>query len=233
MYILEYLIIIFVFWQGYRRLRDRTMAKSPPPRKTYARASGDAGEARVLTELQSVLPWLCGDDYYVHPSPVLLHHAPGTAFPTAEVDHLAITPFGIFVIETKHWSGRIERGADANTVRCHLPDGKVDERRSPLAQNRAKVAFLRAMLPAVWDVHGVGVFANGACTVAPSLPLSLIRVNDLAHWLRTKKEEHERAHKPAISVQQARAAIRKLSIDDPNGIELRKHQLRVSQQSRG
>ncbi|WP_309243978.1 nuclease-related domain-containing protein [Caballeronia sp. EK] len=30
-----------------------------------------------------------------------------TQFPTAEIDHLAVTPFGVFIFETKHWSGHI------------------------------------------------------------------------------------------------------------------------------
>jgi hypothetical protein len=68
---------------------------------------GAAGEAAAQAKLRTTLQWLCGDDFYLHDGPLLIEHAPGTAFPTAEIDHLAITPFGIFIFETKNWSGRI------------------------------------------------------------------------------------------------------------------------------
>ncbi|MBN3785694.1 NERD domain-containing protein [Burkholderia sp. Ac-20353] len=220
-------ILIFVLWCAYRAFRRPVISKRPAVPRTRAETSGDLGEARVLSELRTILPWLCGNDYYVHPCAVLLHHAPGTAFPTAEVDHLVVTPFGIFVIETKNWSGRIAPGADATSLLCHLPDGKLEERRSPLAQNRTKVAFLRAMLPAVWDIHGVGVFSNGACALSPDLPLALIRVNDLAHWMRGKKEQFDQSGKPAINVPAAWDAIQHLCIGMDDDTALADHRQRV------
>ncbi|WP_434667702.1 nuclease-related domain-containing protein [Paraburkholderia sp. A3BS-1L] len=75
---------------------------------TRAHACGEASEVAVRAELRRVLTGLCGDDFYLHDGAVLLHHAPGTALPTAEIDHLAVTPFGLFVIETKNW-GRFHR----------------------------------------------------------------------------------------------------------------------------
>ncbi|WP_144444315.1 hypothetical protein [Caballeronia arationis] len=50
---------------------------------------GEAGEAVAQAKLRTTLQWLCGDDFYLHDGPLLIEHAPGTAFPTAEIDHLA------------------------------------------------------------------------------------------------------------------------------------------------
>ncbi|MGF6652801.1 hypothetical protein OKW34_003390 [Paraburkholderia youngii] len=111
----------------------------------------------MQAELRSALQWLCGDNFYLHPGALLLNHAPGTEFPTAELDHLAITPFGIFVIETKNWAGSILPGADAQTVVRVGADGQRETRRSPLRQNRSKVGFLRSVLPGIWPVEGLGV----------------------------------------------------------------------------
>jgi hypothetical protein len=53
-------------------------------------------------QLRSVLTSLRSDNFYVHDGAVLLSHAAGTALPTGEIDHLAVTPFDLFVIETKN-----------------------------------------------------------------------------------------------------------------------------------
>ncbi len=63
----------------------------------------------VSAELRRHLARLCGDDWLVVDGLILIHST-RSAFPTAEIDHLAITPFGIFVIETKHWAGVVTHG---------------------------------------------------------------------------------------------------------------------------
>lgn len=208
-------------------------AKSHPRRQstppvTRSHASGDAGEARVLGELRRVLSQLCGNDFYVHPTALLLLHAPGTEFPTAEVDHLVVTAFGIFVIETKNWAGAIAPGSSTDTVVCHLPSGKLEERRSPISQNRAKVAFLRGTLPSVWNVQGLGVFANDNCSLSPDLPLALVTLRDLGYWLRTQRDRHAKSGHPNINVSAAWDVVRRLSVDDPTGSALSAHRHKVA-----
>ncbi|MCA7889396.1 NERD domain-containing protein [Burkholderia contaminans] len=211
-------------------------AKSHPRRQstlpvTRSQASGDAGEARVLDELRRILSQLCGNDFYVHPTALLLLHAPGTEFPTAEVDHLVVTPFGIFVIETKNWAGAIAPGSTADTVVCHLPGGKLEERRSPISQNRAKVAFLRGTLPATWSVQGLGVFAHDDCTLSPDLPLALVTLRDLGYWLRTQRDRHAKSGNPNINVPAAWGVVNRLSVADPTGIALSAHRHKVARNS--
>ena len=81
--------------------------RAAPSRKTlvgrYRCGRRSSGSSKARTTLR----WLCGDNFYLHEGTLLIEHAPGTAFPTAEIDHLAITPFGVFIFETKNWSGRI------------------------------------------------------------------------------------------------------------------------------
>ncbi|KVN06968.1 nuclease-related domain-containing protein [Burkholderia diffusa] len=203
----------------------------PPLPVTRSQASGDVGEARVLCELRRVLSQLCGNDFYVHPTALLLLHAPGTEFPTAEVDHLVVTPFGIFVIETKNWAGAIVPGGSVDTVVCHLPTGKLEERRSPISQNRAKVAFLHGTLPAVWNVQGVGVFAHDNCTLSPDLPLALIGLRDLGYWMRTQRDRHVRSGNPDINVPAAWRVVDRLSVADSTGAALSAHRLKVARNS--
>ncbi|MGF6472624.1 hypothetical protein QFZ89_007875 [Paraburkholderia youngii] len=61
----------------YRALRRRPQSNFSHPPATRSQCSGDEGEAAVQTELHAALQWLCGDNFYLHPGPLLLNHAPG------------------------------------------------------------------------------------------------------------------------------------------------------------
>ncbi|CAB3805085.1 hypothetical protein LMG28688_06107 [Paraburkholderia caffeinitolerans] len=188
-------------------------------------ARGEAGEALTRAELRRVLTSLCGNDFYLHDGAVLLNHAPGTAYPTAEIDHLAVTPFGLFVIETKNWSGYIEPGADASELVRVGPGGKRESRKSPLAQNRSKVALLNAKLPKVWTIEGLGVFSAPDCVLHPDLPPTLIHINELSHCLRLRRHEFRLSGQKPINVSTAWKAIMLNASIDAN--ELEEHYKRV------
>ncbi|AUT75442.1 nuclease [Paraburkholderia hospita] len=188
--------------------------------------SGEQGEAVVQAELRAALEWLCGDNFYLHPGALLLNHAPGSAFPTAEVDHLAITPFGIFVVETKNWAGRIEPGPDVQSVVRIGADGHREIRRSPIQQNRSKVAFLRSMLPGRWLVEGIAVFPNPHCDLSSALPANLMRAIDLRQWLRDRKSRHDARNALPVNVVQARRAILAVAETGAEAIEMHRAKLR-------
>jgi hypothetical protein len=180
----------------------------------------------VDTELRRILTRLCGADFYLHPGALLIEHAPGTAFPTAEIDHLPITPFGIFVVETKNWTGTISRGANLDSVLRTGSDGNSEKRKAPDAQNRTKVAFLRGMLPAVWPVHGVGVFASPHCVVAPDLPVSIIHISELEHWLRAKKAAFDADGRQPTDVRLAWEGVQKIARTDAAALSVHRAKLR-------
>lgn len=72
-----------------------------------------------------------------------------------DVDHIAVGPQGVFVIETKHWRGTISvRNGEI------LADGRVI-RKSPIVQLRHLLAHLVTTLPLNPDsVHGILCFAG-------------------------------------------------------------------------
>ncbi|MDR5754971.1 MULTISPECIES: nuclease-related domain-containing protein [unclassified Caballeronia] len=149
---------ILVAVGGYRlfkalRRRRPSGSRSAGRVKRSSHEIGEAGEAVAQAKLRTTLQWLCGDDFYLHDGPLLIEHAPGTAFPTAEIDHLAITPFGIFIFETKNWSGRIAPSSSHGKLTRIARNGEQEDRRSPIEQNRSKVRFLREQLPAIWPVE--------------------------------------------------------------------------------
>ncbi len=155
-----------------------------PARVRRAEMRGVRGEADVAAALQTRLAEMCGSHFVLRHA-VILNIAPGTPYPTAEIDHLAITPFGIFVVETKAWRGQILPGQDNDTLTWISPAGETEVRKSPLAQNRAKVAFIRGLFPDEFCVvAGVGVFSSPEARVSPDLSVDLIGMADLRHWLR-------------------------------------------------
>lgn len=221
--------VAFVAWRTIRArsLNQRAGKESPPPEMRNDR-SGDEGEARVQAELLDTLTWLCGRNFYLHCGPLLLNHAPGTEFPTAEVDHLAITPFGIFVFETKNWTGLIKPGPSAEVLIRIGADGEPQARKSPLSQNRSKLAFLRGMLPPVWSVEGAGVFASDSCVLSPELPINIVRRADLRQWLMDRRAQHAASKAIPINIAAASRAIERIATADDAAIGKHRERPRVN-----
>jgi hypothetical protein len=194
----------------------------------HAQLRGDAGEAAVHAELLRVLTWLCRNDFHLHDGPVLVEHAPGTDFPTAEIDHLAVTPFGIFVFETKNWGGRIEPGDHDDDLALVHADDMSEARRSPLAQNRTKVAFLDAKLPRLWPIEGLGVFASPSCTLNPDLPPTLLHISELAYCLRLRRHEFMRSGRKPVNVSTAWKSILLVALISKDAIDIHRKRVRAN-----
>jgi hypothetical protein len=222
-------IFLTLFYIGYRVTRQ---ARAQSPRvQTRASATGDAGEALVDADLRRALMQMCGDDFYLHPGPIILHHAPGTAFPTAELDHLAITPFGMFVFETKNWVGYIEPGVDDDSLVRVAPSGSREMRRSPLKQNRSKVAYLRAVMPAMWPVEGFGVFASDQCSIAPTLHPALLHRHDIQYALRMKKWAYDKHGHRSLNVHATWQAVLSVADIHPDAVEKHRERVRSNDQA--
>ncbi|EIM96714.1 NERD domain protein [Paraburkholderia hospita] len=183
-------------WQGLRPSRSR------------AEVLGAQGEARAHAKLKETLDWLCGSNYCLLGGPLVIEHAPGTAFPTAEIDHLAVTPFGIFVFETKNWSGRIAPSTARGMLTRVGSDHRSEDRRSPIDQNRTKVAFFRSNLPCVWPVMGAGLFTSPEARLDAALHSDLLSLTDVPQWLRSRRDAY--AGMPAVDVRKATAAVTQL-----------------------
>ncbi|MGF6649580.1 hypothetical protein OKW34_000142 [Paraburkholderia youngii] len=134
-----------------------------------------------------------------------LGDAPGADFPTAEIDHLAVTPFGIFVFETKNWSGYISPASVPGFLTRTDRDGKAEDRRSPLEQNRTKVAFFRSRLPSLWPVAGAGLLVSDDAHLSPALHSDLLSLGDLPHWLRARRDSY--SGMPPVEVTKATTGI--------------------------
>jgi hypothetical protein len=84
---------------------------------------------------------------------------------TAQIDHLVISPRGIFVLESKRWRGRIEGDERAATWRQVRPDGRHVRLHNPVRQSLRHAELLREHLRS----RGVGPFDVRALLVS-SIP---------------------------------------------------------------
>ncbi|SAK90310.1 NERD domain-containing protein [Caballeronia catudaia] len=205
--------------RGREKIRKQDAVSRPHLFNRRSDAIGAAGESAAQAELRKTLYWLCGNEFYLHDGPLVIEHAPGTDYPTAEIDHLAVTPFGIFIFETKHWPGHIAPSTRAGKLTRSASSGQTDERRSPIEQHRSKLRFLRDQLPPIWPVRGAGLFTSAEAVLDPDLPTDLLAPADLRQWLRMQRDAFAGA-KP-ICVEVAKKAV--LLLADDSQMALQKH----------
>lgn len=107
-------------------------------RSWAARWRGAAGERAVRRSGARVLP----DDVYRPFHDVLLPTPTGTT----QVDHIYISRYGVFVVETKNWSGRVYGRPDEHYWTQMYGDGRTHTALNPLRQSAGHVSAVRTAL---------------------------------------------------------------------------------------
>lgn len=132
-----------------------------PRYSSRAASIGDRGEKKVSSYL-SDLPF---DDYRVYNDLLLCNGKY-----TTQIDHIIISRYGVFVIETKNLHGKIYGSGNAEFWKQYLPDigykryGFTQEHqlRNPIWQNEGHINTLRRL---VFDndipIYGIVVFPVG------------------------------------------------------------------------
>ncbi|MCD1260734.1 NERD domain-containing protein [Paenibacillus athensensis] len=101
-----------------------------------AQGKGEIGERTVafrLRKLRRGAYWVLDD--------VLIPAPRGTA----QIDHVVVSVYGIFVIETKHYSGTIY-GQERSDYWTQLINGRKEALYNPLRQNNGHIVALKALL---------------------------------------------------------------------------------------
>ncbi len=118
-------------------------------------AAGQKGEADVISLLNDAL-----DKSHYMLNDFILR----VGSKSAQIDHLIVSPNGIFVIETKNWRGRIEGDAREPNWRQFKDDGTPVKVSNPIFQNERHVEVVQQFLKRAgitWpDVMGVIVFRS-------------------------------------------------------------------------
>ena len=81
---------------------------------------------------------------------------------TSQTDHILINQNGVFVIETKNYSGRIYGDDVRKEWTQVLSNGKIKNKfYSPVKQNATHVYHIEKLLPPETPIHSVVVFVKG------------------------------------------------------------------------
>lgn len=158
------LIVIFVLLGAY--------LKSPT-------VKGRRGERRVATRLERRLP---SEEYQVFHD-VILDSSRG---PT-QIDHIVLSRFGVFVIETKNYKGWIFGDARSKQWTQTLYR-KKSRFQNPLRQNYKHVKAVESFLSVDSRcVHSVVVFV-GDSKFKTNLPENVTTLRGLVPYIRSKRE---------------------------------------------
>lgn len=138
---------------------------------------GQEGEIRVALEMAALDRSLYHD---IHNVTLLGQDG------TTQIDHVVISRFGVFVVETKNFAGRIEGGErDARWLRVH--QGRETWFQNPLLQNYRHIKALAAFyaLPELY-FHSVVAF-TGTVEFTSPMPENVLR-SGFADYVRSKRD---------------------------------------------
>lgn len=103
---------------------------------------------------------------------------------TTQIDHVIVSPFGIFVIETKNMKGWIFGGEQAAQWTQNI-FGKSYKFQNPLRQNYKHVKALEATLDVSPDViHSIVVF-SGECVFKTAMPANVVQGGGFVRFIKS------------------------------------------------
>jgi len=148
-------------------------------RKYRVYNAGWDGEKRVSKLLSSKL-----SDDYILINDLKLHDSGG------DIDHVVLAPSGVFVLETKNWSGDITCNGD-----IWQRAGKGNFKGSPSLQVKRNAAKIKRIIDSsqafnsldVW-VEGVVVFTSNRATLHLNNPtVSILKLPQLSSYITTRR----------------------------------------------
>lgn len=107
---------------------------------------------------------------------------------TTQIDHVIVSPFGIFVVETKNYQGWIFGSAEQATWTQKIYK-KTHKFQNPLRQNYKHVKALEALLGvSLENIHSVIVFIGGSSFKTP-MPANVTQGLGYINFIKAKKVE--------------------------------------------
>ena len=162
---------------------------------------GERGELSVSKKLRSL------GNHYIVLDDLLISGVHGDT----QIDHVVISPFGIFVIETKCWGGWISGGENADKWKQTLYDEKY-EKPNPIFQNKVHVDAVKFALWQFGTILTVPIVVVVDCERLSVNATNhiIIRLNDL------KKEilKYNRIHYTDEQCEKMALTLQGLSSDD-------------------
>lgn len=152
----------------------------------------------------------------------------------SQIDHVVISPYGIFVIETKNYQGTIYGGKDRKTW---LVNGKF-KMMNPFIQNYGHIQALKYIIPQKYHSHFISMVSfTKRCTFKVDLEFRKIASNDLIVYdIELSEYIHRKASviklqskEPLLSNEEIDSiylSIKKENIEDPSIREFHKQSLK-------
>jgi len=134
---------------------------------------GYIGERRVTKKLTTLPP----DQYFVFDD-IMIPSQNGTS----QIDHVVVSPYGVFAIETKNYDGWIYGNEKDKTWTQVLNKRTKHRFLNPLRQNYGHVKALEDVL-SVKGIHSIVAFANG--TLKTELPENVMRLEDVNTYIQS------------------------------------------------
>jgi len=142
-----------------------------------ARQKGKRGEKRVSNILTQGLP-----DGYIILNDIYLPLSDGT---TAQIDHIVVSQYGIFVIETKNYSGWIFTDARGAEWAQWLRGPKRPFEKNPIRQNNGHICAIAECLGiSKNNLHGVVAFTE-KCTFKTPRPDCVVYTARLVDYIKS------------------------------------------------
>jgi hypothetical protein len=170
----------------------------PSVRETYEQYKGRLGEDRIVNALKP-LPY----NYRVLRN-LLFNDENGTS---SEIDLVCITPVGIYVIESKNYSGWIFGGVDQQNWTQTFANQTKNRFYNPILQNEGHIKVLKSKLSKLSDInyYSVVVFSDDASL--KSVPRSeyqtmILNLGELCDTIRASIEFTMKLHKGPVLLSQ-------------------------------
>lgn len=162
-------------------LNMNAIAVTSKPKQPSTEKRGIAGET-LISQLLVKLP----KEYHVM-NDLLLSSGKNSI----QIDHVVISPFGIFCIETKNWKGKILGSANSELWTQYVQGHQLSYR-NPLLQNNAHVSVLQDFLSSkkCAPIFSIVVFATDATLQITNLADKelVITKDELLYEITQKKD---------------------------------------------
>lgn len=182
---------------------------------------GIAGEKAV----SKILSWLPQREYRVFNN-VLLNNPLGG---TSQIDHIVVSRFGVFVIETKNFGGKVYGSENAQYWNEYFR-GKGFEFYNPVLQNNTHIAVLKENLVSFENVPFFSVVAfppDAILRVSVDNGTKVLCWDDLLELFREIKVERMSYKKAqAFGFELDRIQIKEIEIHQKHAEEVRAHKQR-------
>ncbi|MGG0658351.1 nuclease-related domain-containing protein [Rummeliibacillus pycnus] len=158
--------------QNEKEVTNSSVTKTTESKKNnehWANRKGELGEYKINIQLDQF-----PKNYKYHSDLLIKNGKSSTGY--SQIDHVIITPYGIFVIETKNYQGTIYGGKDRKTW---LINGKF-KMMNPLLQNYGHIQAIKELVDKKYHEHFLSIVSfTKRCKLKIDPELQKIQSNEL------------------------------------------------------